>query len=142
MAEPVQRDKFTVLQNKFEKMKLIANQEKELNERQTMVERFEIQMKNLESNIYNSKLYNGSFPMKEVPLDAKYEVVSELEEYVYCEYLRDKYPYSSVSVEKLGETRRMIKIILLDEDRGTFLNKYNIITEERQIPETYFVKLK
>jgi len=136
------QDKFNRLIKRFELLKIKHEEEKAALEKAAMMEKFEIHTRNFESNMYNSKLYSATFPMKEIALEAKYEVNTDVEEYIYTEYFREKYPYSSVTVEKLNDTRKLIKIFLLDEDRETFLNKYNIILEERNIPETYFVKLK
>ena len=135
-------EKFERLNKRFEVLQLKAQEEKRSQEKTTLMERFEINAKNFESNLYNAKLYNGNFPMKEFALDAKYEVNTDQEEYVYTEYFRENYPYSSVTVEKHGGSSRTVKIVLLDDDRETFLNKYGIFVEERQVPEFYFVKPK
>lgn len=135
-------DKFNRLVKRFDLIKIKEQEEKAIREKNAILEKFELQTKNFESNLYNSKLYNGSFPMKEISLDAKYEVSTDLEEFIYTEYFRDKYPYSSVTVEKINDTRKIVKIILLDDDKESFLHKNNIIIEERHIPENYFLKLK
>jgi len=135
-------DRFNRLSKKFDLLKIKEQEEKAARDKAAMLEKFEIHVKNFESNLYNSKLYNATFPMKEVALDAKYEVNTDMEEFIYTEYFRDKYPYSSVTVEKVNDTRKIIKVFLLDEDRKAFLNKYNIVTEERSIPEIYFTKPK
>jgi hypothetical protein len=135
-------DKFNRLVKKFDLIQIKNQEEKLAHEKNAMFEKFDQQTKNFESNLYNAKLYNGTFPMREISLDAKYEVSTELEEFIYTEYFRDMYPYSSVTVEKINENRKVIKIILLDDDKERFLNKNNIIIEERHIPENYFLKLK
>jgi len=132
---------FEKLQKKFNELKLREKEEKIRDENLTLSERFEIQTRNFENTVYNSSLYNIHEPIKEVPLFAYYVMSSELEEFIYAEYFRTKYPYSSVSFENTGAQRR-IKITLLDEDRERFLYARGFKVEQRQIPETYFVPLK
>ena len=132
---------FDKLQKRFASIKLKEDEEAKKRLNTEMSDRFDVQMRNFESNLYNAKLYNQSFPMKELLLDSKYEVQEGLEEYIYFEYFKNKYPYSIVTSEKINESRKMIRIILLDDDRDLFLGKYGIKIEERQVPEFYFIKL-
>jgi hypothetical protein len=133
---------FEKLQKRFNELKIKEEEETAKKRDRELSARFEVQMKNFEANLYNSKLYNQSFPLKEILLDASYEVNEGLEEYIYMTYFTSKYPYSVVKSEKLDGTRKTIKVILMDEDRDTFLGKYGIKIEERQVPEFYFIKLK
>jgi hypothetical protein len=132
---------FEKLQKSFTALKIIDEEKKKRNELNEMSNRFDTQMKNFERNLYNTKLYNNTFPIKEFLLDSTYEVNEGLEEYVYLEYFKRKYTYSDVTSNKIENipSKRLIKIILLDHDRDVFLAKYNISVEERMIPEYYFV---
>lgn len=132
---------FEKLQKKFAEIKLKEREEKVREDNFQLSERFEIQTKNFENTVYNATLYNIREPVKEIPLLTYYIMSNELEEFVYAEYFRNKYPYSSVSFETIG-TQKRIKIVLLDEDREKFLYKFGFRVEQRQIPETYFVPLK
>ncbi len=132
---------FGKLQKKFNELKLREKEEKAREENLKLSIRFENQTKNFENTVYNSSLYNIHEPIKEVPLFAYYDMSSELEEFIYTEYFRTKYPYSSISFENTG-TQRRIKITLLDDDREKFLYARGFKVEVRQIPETYFVPLK
>lgn len=133
---------FEKLQKRFTELKIREEEEAAKVRTRELADRFDIQMKNFEKNLYNAKLYNQIFPMKEVLLDASYEVNEGLEEYIYTTYFTTKYPYSIVKNEKINSTRSVVKITLLDEDRDTFLGKYGIKLEERSVPEFYFTKLK
>ncbi len=129
------------LQKKFNEMKLKEQEEKAQEENLAMSQRFEITTRNFENTVYNSTLYNIREAIKEMPLTASYNVSSDVEEFIYSEYFRAKYPYSSVTSNPGGGFKQ-VKIILLDEDREKFLYKYGFKVEERQIPETYFVPFK
>ena len=132
---------FEKLQKKFSEMQIKAQQEKAKEENLKMSERFDVQIKNFENTLYNATLYNIREPIKEMPLVAYYTMANEIEEYIYSEYFRTKYPYSSVTFETVG-TQRRVKIVLLDEDREKFLYSRGFKVEQRQIPETYFVPFK
>jgi hypothetical protein len=67
---------------------------------------------------------------------------NDLEEYIYLEYFRSKYPYSSVTIDVHTNGSRRVKVTLLDEDREKFLYARGFKVEQRQIPETYFVPLR
>ena len=132
---------FEKLQKRFIDIKLREEETIAKKKEREVADRFDIQMKNFEYNLYNAKLYNQSFPMREILLEACYEVNEGLEEYVYTTYFTNKYPYSMVKSVDLDNTRKILKIILLDNDRDVFLGKYGIKIEERQVPEFYFIKL-
>lgn len=132
---------FEKLQKKFHNMKLKEQADKALEENLTMSERFEIQTRNFENSLFNSTLYNIQDPIKEIPLVFYYCMSNELEEFIYGEYFRTTYPYSSVTFENTGSQRRL-KIVLLDEDREKFLFKFSFRIEQRMIPEVYFVPEK
>lgn len=133
---------FEKLQKKFTELKLKEQAEQTKLENLDLSDRFEIQTRNFENTVYNSTLYNIKEPVKEVPLMARYNMSNETEEFIYAEYFRSKYPYSSVTFETIGNGQRQLKIVLLDEDREKFLYSRGFTIEVRQIPETYFVPLK
>lgn len=133
---------FVKLHKKYEEQKAATQEQLHKRIMLEMSERFETHMRNFESNLYNSKLYGQSFPMKEILLDASYEVAANDEEYIYTQYFVNKYPFSMVKSEKLNEHRNIVKITLLDSDRDAFLAKYGLKVEEKKIPEFYFVSFK
>ena len=128
---------FDKLNKKFSDLKVKELEKKAADETKLMSERFEVQVRNFENTVYNSTLYNVTEPIKEMPLVAVYSMANEAEEFIYAEYFRSKYPYSSVTVQN-----KQLKIVLLDEDREKFLYKYKFGIEIRQLPETYFTPLK
>lgn len=132
---------FDKLQKKFAAVKLKEDAELKKQLDKEMSDRFDVQMRNFEPNLYNSNLYNQVFPMKEILLEGKYEVQEGLEEYVYTEYFKNKYPYSNVTVDVLQGKRKCVRVVLMDTDRDIFLGKHGIKVEEKQIPEFYFIKL-
>lgn len=132
---------FEKLQKKFQSMKLKEEADKAKLENLTMSQRFEIQTRNFEVSLFNLTLYNVHESVKEKPLSAQYIMSNETEEFIYSEYFKATYPYSSVTIDRSGN-QSVLKIVLLDEDREKFLYSRGFKIEERMIPETYFVPLK
>jgi hypothetical protein len=133
---------FEKLKKKYNSLKAKEEEEKQRIYEANLVERFEGFVKYFEANLYNGVLYNQTFPMKATPITMKYCIEPGLQEFMYVEFLKGKYPYSSVTVDDRGPNERVITFVLLDEDRDIFLAKYNIKVEERSVPEYYFVKLQ
>lgn len=132
---------FEKLQKKFQDLQLKKEADKVKTQNQELSDRFELTTKNLENNIFNLTLYNVHSEIKEMPLTISISVCSDLEEYMYLEYLRMKYPYSSVTVSIVNSSRQ-VKLVLLDEDREKFLFARGFAIEQKMIPETYFVPRK
>lgn len=132
---------FEKLHKKFQTLKLEEEVNKTRLENLDMSQRFEIQTRNFENNLFNSTLYNVHESVKEKPLVVQYIMSNETEEFIYSEYFKSTYPYSSVTIDHSGN-QSVLKIVLLDEDREKFLYSRGFKIEERMIPETYFVPLK
>jgi hypothetical protein len=136
---PTSDEVFERLHKKFVKLRLKAEEDKKAAELADCFAHFNTYTKNFENNMFNAKLYGRELPMKEVLLEAKYDVMAGLEEFALVEYFRSKYPYSSVTVTDKSISSKCVHIVLLDDDRDKFLLKRGIKVEERKIPEYYFV---
>lgn len=130
---------FERLHRKFLELKLKEEEEKKTALYTQCLTHFNTYTKNFENNLFNAKLYGRELPMKEILLEARYDVSAGLEEFALVEYFRSKYPYSSVTVTDKGVSSKCVHIVLLDEDRDKFLAKRGIRVEERKMPEYYFV---